>query len=770
MRPVGVLPKLLGLGLALAAVPAWAAGPAAPTCAPPNAHLASFQAPGAQQPPSEEVRERRRRRREAREREAAAEEARRADLITFELAFPPERGGGTVAGASRSLDYPEVDRVVLEGEVELSYQDLELRADRLELDLESQQVVAEGNVVLDQGPRRLSGATLEFNLGTRTGRLTQASAFVEPDIFFEGAAIAKVDDDIYTVEDGTFTACRTDVPAWSFHLGRARVEVEGYARVHGASFRLRNVPVLYTPYILWPVKRERSSGFLVPNLGYSRRRGSSLGLAYYQVLGESYDTTFHADLYSEEFYGLGNEFRYHPTAGTRGDLLGYAVWDPEQDRWRWKAEWNHQTTDLPWGFRGVVTFQDFSDFDFFQEFEREFDRATLRFRESRGFASRNWGPHSLNLLLTDRETFITPTSTIRQQKLPELEYRLRPTRLGPLPLYLKLESSVDSLSVERGETVDGQYERADLFPQLTIPVRAFPWLSLSVTGGGRLTWYGDSFDPRTQTFTGQSLTRTFPAADAEVIGPSFSRIFDARIGPYGKFKHIIEPRWSYNFLGDFEDQDTIPLFDEVDTFRATNVGRFALINRLLAKPLGDEGGAREILSFEVAQAVSLDDDQPLQRSLDGTILKREGPLTALFRYNPSARVSLQTQVAVNTIFDTLEASSLSGSYGFGGGNALGLTWFTRRLADTGETLGNQFRVFGAVSLIPNRLRIEGAVNYDANQDLIQQQRWTVQYTSQCFSLYLEVRDFDTGIRQETDYRFSFSLKHVGTFLDLTGRR
>ena len=44
-------------------------------------------------------------------------------------------------------------------------------------------------------------------------------------------------------------------------MREARVQVDGYAHVHGATMRAKKLPVLYTPYLLWPVKSERSSGF-----------------------------------------------------------------------------------------------------------------------------------------------------------------------------------------------------------------------------------------------------------------------------------------------------------------------------------------------------------------------------------------------------------------------------------------------------------------------------------------------------------------------------
>ena len=39
------------------------------------------------------------------------------------------------------------------------------------------------------------------------------------------------------------------------------------------AFRAGSVPLLYTPYLIWPTKEDRASGFLVPGLGYSNQTG-----------------------------------------------------------------------------------------------------------------------------------------------------------------------------------------------------------------------------------------------------------------------------------------------------------------------------------------------------------------------------------------------------------------------------------------------------------------------------------------------------------------
>lgn len=698
-----------------------------------------------------------------------------ADKIEFNLKFPEDQGGGTASGSAADLEYKRDTYAVLSGDVKIHYQDIDLQADKAEMDLLTKIVTATGHVIVDQGPKRMAGETLEFDLDTKTGTLTNATAHVAPDYYFSGTELAKVDDDTYTVKNGIFTSCSQEVPDWSFRLSEARVEVEGYAHVRNASMRAKKLPIFYTPYILWPVKSDRTSGFLIPNIGYSDRRGASIGLAWFQELGRSYDTTFHLDLFTEQFLGVGDEFRYRPTEGTRGALLAYAVRDPEDiatEDWRWKVEWNHETTDLPAGMRGVVNFLNFSDFNFFRDFERDFDRNTLRFIDSRAFVTGNWGPHLVNLLLNSRETFVGSGLTdvrVEQRKLPELEYRLRSTRLGKLPLYAQFLGSVSYLDLVRPDTYAGKYGRLDAFPQLTLPVRSVPWLSLSLTGGERVTWYGDSLDATGKAFDGETLTRTLPFGSSEIVGPSFSRIFGGAFG-FAKLKHVVEPRWTYAYLGDFDDLSQIPLFDEVDNLRSTNQGRFALVNRVLAKP-NEQGSAREIFLFELARRFSFDDEQPLQTAQNGQVKSTEGPIEALARLNPTERTSIKFEADYDTLSSGISSTELSGELGLGRGNAVGVTWFTRFQPETRETVNNQLRVGGSLGLFKN-IRLDGQVNYDAKERVLQQQRWVLNFGQQCYGLRLEWRDFRAGVGPRTrdkDFRFSLTLKNVGTFLDLTSR-
>ncbi len=699
--------------------------------------------------------------------------------LRFEVTFEDEGTGGGKAVALAEELRQEGKVYILIGGVEIYYQDVKITADRAELDRDTRVVSAIGNIIVDQGPSRLTGATASFNLDDKTGVLTAARGYVSTDYFFSGAEVRKTGDRTYTVIDGVFTSCAQDVPPWSFRAHRTDIVVDGYARTHGASMRVRNVPVLYFPYMLWPVKPERSSGFLVPKPGYSARRGASLGLAYYQTIGPSFDTTVNVDLFSESYLGIGNEIRYQPSEGTRGIFQGYWIDDPDLDEARWRVELDHESEDLPLGFRGVVTYEDVSDFDYFLDFEREARQNSQRQLYSNGFLTKNWGRQSLNVLVDQRETFFEEDSIVELRQLPEIEYQLRSTQLGELPLYLQLRSALHYLDVKRREDYDNSYARAHLFPQLTLPFRAFPWLSLSIDALADVTWWSDSLftdseldqqnDPTT-VFRGEGLTRVLPGVSTEVVGPSLSRIYEGGGEHFGKFKHVIEPRFAYAYLGKYEDRDRVARFDEIDVVNAANVGRVSLINRVLAKPAdASRGSGREILSLELFQFYSFDDEEPLQFSRDGTMSSQSGPPSLLLRFNPSQRTNLRQEVAYNTLFSRIESTSTSGSLGIGP-HLFGVRWTTRVNPEDGVTRANQVRASSAVQLVPDRLRWTASANIDATDGFLQLQRHMVEYFGSCYSLLLEYGEFSSQNDQQKDreFRFSLTLKNVGTFLDFSG--
>ncbi len=763
--------------------------------------------------------------------EPDAEEA--EDRVTFSFTLSGEQGGAQATGSAGDFQYQEGQYLIATGGVDFKYQGLRLQAERARIDIPTNLLTAEGDVILDEGPQRLAGQTLEYDLDTRTGKITEATAYAEGDYYFTGSEIAKTGDITYTVENGMFTSCEQDVPSWSLHMSEGRVTLEEYVRVKNARLKFKKLPVLYAPFLVWPANTERSSGLLVPKPGYSSRRGTELSMAYFKTLGRSADTTFLLDLSADEYFGFGNETRYRPSENTTGYFRAYVlsepnVFNPEfannfaedhvPGETRWKAELLHETRDLWGGFRGVVSLREYSDLDYLQDYERNVNRQRQPYVYSNAFLSRNIGPHSLNILVDQRERILSKGNKDLRRQLPEVEYKLRKLRLGNSWAYLDLQSSLNYFSLElegpftstdpetgllTTETVrlSEQYGRLDVSPTLTVSLSSLNWLSADVELGGRATYYTDSLTPAAevpvgepQGFSGDDLSRAFPRAGMEVVGPSFLRIFDKKIGRFAKFKHIVEPRVDYAFVGDFDEQSEIFRFDEIDNLRPLNGFLFSLVNRLVAKPADEEqGGAIEIASLTFSQGLSNDRDQPGQVSTrDPTLKTSEGPFGVALRINPSRATSFRAEAGFNTLFDQfdLETFRLSGSTKVGR-HQFGLSWFSGWRIDLAQTptdeipaesipvlstkTSDQAQFSTRLELLPERLSLEAQLSFDILGPLVdgvrrswdlQQQRYFLNWKSQCYSWQLEYRESNYREIEDRDVRFSLTLKNVGTFLDL----
>lgn len=656
--------------------------------------------------------------------------------------------------------------ICAQGNVRISYQDIRLQCDVIELDQKTMVVKASGNVVLDQAGTRMACDRLEFDLVKKTGTLYKVDAFLPPTYSFRGAELEKLDETHYRFHDGVFTSCSLtdDSPPWSIEISDATVEQEGYGHFRGVSLRVQGVPVFYTPRLLWPVKRDRAAGLMVPNIGYNNRRGAYLGNAFFWPISRSVDTTAYLDLYSEGWVGIGDEARWAPTDNARGQLLLYALKDPD-GRWEWKAFGRHSQL-FAGGYSIKAELQEISDIDFFQEFERTFDRNTMRTLYSYLTLTRNWGSQSLNLRTDHRRTFFSTSvpgtqTTVILDRLPELEYRLRSTRVGTTPLYLSLVALADQLRVDRSATLYGRYGRFDLFPTVSLLTPGFPWLSITPTVGARETYYTAQYSRTRTTLVSEPLSRLYWTGGVSLVGPSISRVWNLESNR--KIKHLLEPRIEYSYVSNPGDVSRIPVFDEKDSVLVTNRLRWYLANRLFYKQ--GETGSREVASLELSQEYSFSDLFPAAGS--GLEPSRRGPFTIALRTSPWLGSNLDVRADFEPVTKNLRGTAVTGGVSKGG-SSLGLTWYASYNPVTEKAVSSQTRLYGALAPGNGRWRLEAQAAYDIHNQLLMEERFTFRWRGSCWTAYAEFRDYRIEPYKTRDYRIAIDLTGLGTFLDIHG--
>jgi lipopolysaccharide assembly outer membrane protein LptD (OstA) len=552
------------------------------------------------------------------------------------LSLPGGEGSKTLELTAGAGSVFGKDELLLKEYVDIHYGDLRLQADTVRYLPATKECFAEGNVIVDSGPTRITARKVDYNLGSGTGVFYDARGYAEPSFYFEAAQVQKLGEDRYLIIDAKFTTCTQPVPYWSFRVSRGTIHVDNYAYLHNVSFRVQKVPVFYSPYLVWPIKTDRATGLLFPEFGFSRRRGFVLSNALYWAMRRNMDATFFLDYYAQAGVGEGLEYRYVPSAHGKGEITGSFIKDQITETNRYYYNLNHRQ-DLPGDLRLVASLNQVSDFDYFLDFQRDLRLSTNPVVLSSVYLTRNWNAYSGNFRAEQRKQifsvtkqyfpvgatpayFATDEVELTSRILPRAELRGNKQQLGNSPLYFSFQTSLDSFEKET-TLYSANYQRFDLFPVFSAPLRLAPWLDVNPSVGLRDTYYtkrlgamltedangngvpdpGEDtglpgypgtagngiLDTRVQVLNSDFVRKVLQGS-LEINGPRFSRIFDTPDSTFSPmYKNTIEPRIVYLYTSKVEDPQQVIQFDEKDAVAGNqNAIQYSLVTRLFAKRPG----------------------------------------------------------------------------------------------------------------------------------------------------------------------------------------
>ena len=438
--------------------------------------------------------------------------------------------------------------------------------------------------------------------------------------------------------------------------------------------------------------------------------------------------------------------------------------------WQWQTIGTLVSNDLGPKLRAVVTWLEFSDPTFFQSFNANFSLSSARTIGSEAFITWSPDPFALNLRITRDEALGYGTGNIVTERQPVLEANMRPTPFFGQAVFVEASGQAGFLSTDRGDGLPaGTYDRLDFFPKVNVPLSLFPWLSLEGTAGVRITSYGKSLAADGITLVDKPYNREALSTEVSLTGPAFSRLFEGKLGPFTKFKHVIEPRIIWDYLAGRDDFAPTPLFDEVDSLIPTNVVRYSLLQHFLAK--GDQGGSREIASLEIARSyfVRLPGEStafPLDPSV-----QKNSPLDFILRVNATSALNLDARTTWDPHANQITAASMTAVLS-GAERTLALSLFDSHPVIIPASLdpgaSAQLRVSGGVPILPKKLRFDVEANYDLTKGRMLESRSLLTLQAACFKILAEYRDLRTGIVPSRDFRVALTLKNVGSFLDFTG--
>jgi LPS-assembly protein len=232
------------------------------------------------------------------------------------------------------------------GQVEVYRGDLSLKADHAQLNMETKDLVAWGNVLLREGEDVIECQRLEVNLETRLGKIHGARLFLkEQNFHITGQEAEKLGENHYRIRDGSLTTCDAKRPPWKFTVKELEVKemaIGGWGIAKGAVFHLEDIPILYFPWGTFPVRQERQTGFLLPQVGYSDKYGPEVKTGFYWAFAKNMDTTLYLDYLGDRGFKEGLEYRYALTQETKGQANFYFIHDQILNKNRYAFFIQHQ--------------------------------------------------------------------------------------------------------------------------------------------------------------------------------------------------------------------------------------------------------------------------------------------------------------------------------------------------------------------------------------------------------------------------------------------
>jgi LPS-assembly protein len=499
-----------------------------------------------------------------------------------------------------------------QGAVDIKYGESRLFADAVELNTETGDGTAEGKVRFEDPQQQIRAERAEFNLFTRVGTLYQATGSLkgkspvqrggeapQPVTFYLTAErFDRESEERFRIRRGSFTTCIGPNPAWQFKTRDSTVDVEGYAHLSHATFWIKNVPIFYTPYFVYPAKTERATGVLPPGFGTSDKLGFFLDNRFFWAINEQSDSTIGVDYWSKRGIRPSLEYRYALSEADRGQFNALFLDDDLTGAQFWKLSGTGEQ-NFPGKIRGILALDLMSR----DNYDRTFDVENLLLRtrrEANSYLSfiRNWSNVAAGVQarqLVDVEN----QDDERLNRYPDLGYDLLPTPLPWGPFTFGLGALATNFQFDRTENLGGDLDerRFILRPQLAWTIAHRPWLAITPFLGLQETLFDLSGE-------GNDV-QSVPTMGAEIRGPQFFRIFGEPEG--ARYKHLMEPSITYHWIPHFTEKTLRQPFDIFDDVFPRNDFMFSITNRLYARTATTDGAfeTREFALLRISQGLDL---------------------------------------------------------------------------------------------------------------------------------------------------------------------
>ncbi|MFH1045153.1 MAG: LPS-assembly protein LptD [Pseudomonadota bacterium] len=469
---------------------------------------------------------------------------------------PAEAGAPVTISADRMEGYTNRETGA-SGNAEFRQGDVSVHAERLLYLYASDEVQASGGVRLARGDDRMNGTGLRLRMHDNVGQLDQADyefslrsrAGYAPVRARGTAAVIKIEaKDKYHLENATFTTCKPGNDDWYLQVGELDLDMTrdlGVARRGKLVFK--DTPIVYLPWVDFPLHNRRKSGFLPPSIGSSGKSGVEISTPFYLNLAPNRDLTIAPRELSKRGLQLTAQFRYldHSYDGDARfeEMSNDRV--RNMSRYAVAAQHNQRFSS---NLTGYLNLNKVSDDNYFRDLSSRINITSQTTLPRDGMLTYDGGWWVATARAQRFQTLQDPANPVIEPYGRMPQFTLNATRqyVGGVDLGLTSEF----VKFYHPTNVVGS--RLTLYPSASLPL-IMPGAYLVPKLGLHSTNYGLERNP---IGTPDTIQRALPIASLDG-GLTLERDL-AFLGE--NFRQTLEPRLYYLYVP-WRDQSKIPLFD-----------------------------------------------------------------------------------------------------------------------------------------------------------------------------------------------------------------
>jgi len=457
--------------------------------------------------------------------------------------------GGAAVIEAGSLIGQKDGKIEATGDAKLSQDGKSVRADSLIYQQDTHELEADGSVVLEQDGNTMSGPSLRFNLESNVGTMEQPQYYLKQNDARGSADMLHIHDrSHYSWDNATYTTCPPGNQDWLMRMGELELDRDRQIGVaHNAVVEFKRVPILYSPWMDFPIGNQRKSGLLAPIFGSTSKGGSEVTLPLYWNMAENFDATIAPRKISKRGLMLNNEFRY--LAPTFGSEVHFDILPNDalvkRNRVRFSLEHKHALTSR---LHGRIDYTRVADNDHFRDLADAVNTTSRVNLLQEGVLGYNadWWTASARVQRFQTLQDVAAPITVPYERLPQLSLGARRNLAG-------INLFVDGEFVAFSHPTEVNAKRTVMSTAISYPL--VNELAYYVTPKVTLhsTYYA----------MGENNTTAIPDASRTLpiysIDSGFALERDTSMFG-GEYLQTIEPRAFYVYVP-YRNQDLLPNFD-----------------------------------------------------------------------------------------------------------------------------------------------------------------------------------------------------------------